>query len=87
MLDFLFHGNGNAYSICDRLRRYLQSECAWPRPDLWIRPRSNVNMPIESQCRTFYLTALVMFAIVYGIFEIEICMAVILTFRMDQGQM
>ena len=51
--------------------------------------RSNVNMPIESQCRTFYLMAVVMFALVtiYEIFTVEICMTLTLHFRMRQGQM
>ena len=35
------------------------------------------NMPIESECRTFYLMPLVLFSLsatVYEVFEIEICM-------------
>ena len=53
----------------------------------------NVNMPIESQSRTFYLMILawlVMFALsatIYEKFEVEICMTLIFTFRIGHGQM
>ena len=61
--------------------------------DLLNGSRSNVknvnvvSVPIQSQCRTFYFTAIVTFSIfvtICEIFAVEICMS--LTFRMIQGQ-
>ena len=54
---------------------------------LW--PMLTLNMVIESPYATSYLMVVLMFAIsVTGleIFAIEMCMTLILTFRMDQGQ-
>ena len=52
--------------------------------------RSNPNMSIEGQCITLYKMALLnVFHICYRyeIFGVEICMTLILTFRMGQEQM
>ena len=52
--------------------------------------RSDINIPIESQSGTFYLMTMVMFALtitVNDIFTTEICMTLIVTFKIRQGQM
>ena len=54
------------------------------------RPRSNVNMPIESQYRNFYFMVTVMLSlsvIIYEIFAVEICITLTMTLVIDQGKM
>ena len=53
--------------------------------DLKNMPRANVNMPIESPHMTFYMMAIVIFALsvaVYGIFAIKRRVALTLNFKM-----
>ena len=58
--------------------------------DLQNGPRSNIIMPIESHCVTFYFMTTVMFTLTINVYEkilAEICMTLTMTFRMGQGQM
>ena len=58
--------------------------------DLYVRPQSSVHMSIESQSRTLYLKAILMYALsvtVDDIFAVEICINLTVTFRMGKNQM
>ena len=57
---------------------------------LWNKPRSNLNIHIESPYATSYLMAIVRIAlpviIFFEIVTVEVYMTLTLTFRMNQGQ-
>ena len=74
----------NACSNCYR----LQSTRAWPWPLQWIKVKRNSQSEADMGLVFFTLSVIcVPLATVYEIVALEICIILILTFKIGQGQM